>query len=465
MTDLTKERVSRLGPLESTINLDLVPPKIIEGSVFTNNSLAFNLSSEWDRAKEQGDAYAPTFIDNAHFYAGETYIRGRAAVFDYNIVNGRLKYPKSDIDAIESFAKPMVDRSRPAWLRERDRKDLQVIEKITEDLPNAKAMESVWIAASPAIPDSDVPYDERREWGYGRHNFLFLHQVQVDSKTGQKKLVCRALRNYLSVESQRKLIESLSGRPIPNDIDLHGYVAKLSSSQMTRQFAIQDSMHIAHIHSAGERIAKTSGDKYWLNEEGDLSGDAEMNEARIIQELSKLDWWLEDVYGDISNLGNNPKPQDFQVIELKFKGWEAAVRKIAEGEKLDSSLTARPKLDKYKNIFKTTLDYNDPRLPLMIASRTMQGGIGTCGVGSGFGNIVPGQVRGDEIAMFGIHPIMSAWSGIAHGIPSGEYKKETPTHYESYKCPGCQKWLSGESKSDKKSWRTGCEHCGHKLNC
>jgi len=42
---------------------------------------------------------------------------------------------------------------------------------------------------------------------------------------------------------------------------------------------------------------------------------------------------------------------------------------------------------------------------------------------------------------------------------------ESSTHYESYECPGCGGTLSGESKSDKSSWRKECENCGHKLGC
>lgn len=39
------------------------------------------------------------------------------------------------------------------------------------------------------------------------------------------------------------------------------------------------------------------------------------------------------------------------------------------------------------------------------------------------------------------------------------------THYEDYNCPGCKKTLSGESKTDRQSWRKKCEHCGHALQC
>jgi len=50
-----------------------------------------------------------------------------------------------------------------------------------------------------------------------------------------------------------------------------------------------------------------------------------------------------------------------------------------------------------------------------------------------------------------------------HGVP----KPETFTHYASYQCPNtrCEMWLSGESKTDKDSWRAQCPHCNNELNC
>lgn len=37
--------------------------------------------------------------------------------------------------------------------------------------------------------------------------------------------------------------------------------------------------------------------------------------------------------------------------------------------------------------------------------------------------------------------------------------------FSDYECPHCKKTLSGESKSDKKSWRKKCDHCEGALGC
>ena len=43
--------------------------------------------------------------------------------------------------------------------------------------------------------------------------------------------------------------------------------------------------------------------------------------------------------------------------------------------------------------------------------------------------------------------------------------KDSSTHYDDYECPHCHKRLSGESKTNKSSWRASCDHCGGTLNC
>lgn len=457
---------------QKTVHLEVLQgstPKTIEGNVFGGeNTLAFNLASEWDRAKESGDGYKKTFIDNAHFYAGETYLKGRAAMFEYRVAeSGELFYPNSDIGAVDSFRKPSSDLSRPAWLRKRDENDLAVVMQIENNIKKAQIGDT-WIAASPAISEREVPQDTKQEWGYGRHSFMFLHQLQIDPSTGQRRLVCRALRHYLSEEAQRKLVSLLGGHIIPNDAELHGYVAKLSQDVAPRNFKVQDSLHVAHIHSVGNKIAEEQGESYWGAEHADLSGvgDLEKQETGRMLELSKLDWWLEDIYQDIMDLGQTPKLSRLKAIESKFRGWEGAAKAISEGKEIEAKLFAkRPKDQRTGDLWKESLDHLDPRVAYIQAALTMQGGIGTCGVGSGFGVQVPGAVSQTEVSMFGIHPVMSAWAGVATNIRGGEFRKETSTHYESYQCPGCKNWLSGEKKNDKSSWRTKCDHCGNKLNC
>lgn len=442
------------------------PPPIIEGTVFGGeNTLAFNLTSEWDRAKELGDGYRKTFLDNAHFYAGETYLKGRSAIFEYKVSDeGKLYYPNSNIGAVASFQKPMSDTSRPAWLRKRDASDLSVVVQIESSIKSADIGDT-WVAASPAISDKDVPQDTKKEWGYGRHSFLFLHQLQTDPATGQRKLVCRALRHYLSEDVQKQLISELGGRQIPDEAELHGYVAKLAKTMTPRNFKVQDSMHIANIHSLGSEVGKKHGQTYWGQESEGASDIEKLDNERMAQ-IAKLDWWLEDVYQDILDLGESPKLSRLKAIESKFRGWENAVKTISDGKTIDAKLFVSHLQNGRKGgLWKESVDNFDPRVAYIQAAITMQSGLGTCGVGSGFGVQMPGTLSAGEVSMFGIHPVMSVWSGVAIDIRGGQYVGETSTHYESYQCPGCKNWLSGEKKDDKNSWRTKCDHCGNKLNC
>ncbi len=421
------------------------------------NILAFNLQSELNRAREFGQAYEQTFIDNSHFYGLETYVKGRAQIFDYAIrqtgQGSRLYFPKSNIDALDSFAKPIHNTSRPAWLRERDRRDRRIIEGISTQLDSAP-VGTTWAAISPAIPDSEVPAAQRKEYGYGHHSFLFLHQLQKDEKTGGQRLVCRAIRNYLPLEQQKEYLKLLTGLDIPLK-EVHGAVGQLISDNP--QFNIFDNKDISRIQVAGSRIGDEVGVAFLGGETPEALDAAELRECDIIANMKTVDWWLADVYQDLQLLPKNPTLQQLQSIQSKFRGWEKAVQDIAEGKSLDIRLmnhqVRRGGLRQGELL--TTINMNDPRLQLIQLSMSMRGGMGTCGMGSGFGIVGESSgIFGESVRSFGLHA-------------GATFMGETAARYESYKCPhsGCGKTIPGELKGKPDSWRKECPHCRKPIGC
>lgn len=420
------------------------------------NTLAFNLQSELDRARELGSSYEPTFIDNCHFYGLETYVKGRAQMFDYAVQQTergmRLFFPKTKIDALDSFAKPISDTSRPMWLRERDLRDRLIVESISAQLDTAP-FGTTWAAISPAIPDSEVSAAERKEYGYGHHSFLFLHQLQKDDKTGEKKLVCRAIRNYLPLEQQREYLQKLTGQDVPQE-QIHGSVAQLKSNHT---FNIFDNKDIAGIQSIGSQIGDNAGVAFLGGDTPEASDVVERRERDIIAQMKTIDWWLRDVYQDLRLLGNNPTQSQLQSIQSKFRGWEKAVQNIAEGGSLDVRLmnhqVVRSGLG--RNELLTTIPMDDPRCHLIQLSMSMRGGIGTCGIGSGFGVVGESSgIFGETVRSFGLHA-------------GATFMTETATRYESYTCPhrGCGKVIQGELKNRPDTWRKECPHCRRPIGC
>jgi hypothetical protein len=421
------------------------------------NTLAFNLQSELDRAREHGPAYEATFIDNSHFYGLETYVKGRAQLFDYSVQQSdqgkRLFFPKSNIDALDSFAKPITDTSRPAWLRERDYRDRLIIEGITQELDTAP-IGTTWAAVSPAIPDTVVSEAQRKVYGYGHHSFLFLHQLQKDEKTGGQKLVCRAIRNYLPLEQQKEYLKELTGQDIPLN-QVHGAVGQLISDNP--QFNIFNNKDISRIQATGSQIGDRVGVAFLGGETPEALDAAEQRERDIIAQMKTIDWWLTDVYQDLLLLPPSPTLQQLQSIQSKFRGWEGAVQAIAEGKGLDTRLmnhrVRRNGLGAGELL--TTIDARDPRLQLIQLSMSMRGGMGTCGMGSGFGIVGESSgIFGEMVSGFGLHA-------------GATFMGETAARYESYKCPhsGCGKLIPGELKGQPDKWRTECPHCHNPIGC
>jgi hypothetical protein len=435
-----------------------------EGAIYAGQeqvNLAFDLRSEWQRAQELGGDYRRTFVDNAHFYAGETYIGHKAVLFEYDVdTDGRLKFPGSHIDALESFKNPLRDPNRPGWLKNRDAKDLAIVSKICADIKKGDT-DGVWVASSPAISDNEISPSEKEKYGYGRHNFLLVHQLQRDSTTGAQKLLCRALRNNMSSKSQRRFMSFLTGRNMSEDFELHGHVDKIARHNITTDFLVQNSIHIAYLHSMGQEVAKSAGEHYWSSTE---QQDYEQDEEKIMQDISKFDWWLEDIYNDICRLGMNPKQAHLTAIENKFRGWEKAVQLISRGEKFDDLSHSPEYLVDPISAQTHSLRLVDPRVWFIQNALTWVGGVGTCGQGSGFGMMMPNMSLVDGVAQiqFGLYTFLHT---TPHIYTRETARTETTTHYESYTCPhaGCGKLLSGEPKKGK--WRDVCDHCGKNIKC
>jgi hypothetical protein len=103
----------------------------------------------------------------------------------------------------------------------------------------------------------------------------------------------------------------------------------------------------------------------------------------------------------------------------------------------------------------TTIDARDPRLQLIQLSMSMRGGMGTCGMGSGFGIVGESSgIFGEMVSGFGLHA-------------GATFMGETAARYESYKCPHseCGKLIQGELKGQPDKWRKECPHCHNPIGC
>lgn len=80
-----------------------------------------------------------------------------------------------------------------------------------------------------------------------------------------------------------------------------------------------------------------------------------------------------------------------------------------------------------------------------------------------FGNVKPETVAGSCGASGSSNDILS--NNIFNSSQSALKDILSNDHYDDYECPHCHKSLSGESKTNKSSWRSKCDHCGGNIHC
>lgn len=311
---------------------------------------AFNLGHEFRLAKEHGTNYQQYFIENAHYYAKESYGRVPVSEYEHKIMEDedgrvRLALGPSNESARDSYLVPAEDKSKPEWYRRRSMGDVRWIDSMQESLRGAEVGDT-FLDLSPT--EFNVSIQVRKTWGFADHSFARLHKVVVEN--GQKKLVSKAIRDYLDEDEHSVLFEQLTGEKVETK-DMLGRVEKVNPD-----------ITPAYVKALAERLHPSSDHKEKTKSE------TEMDNA-----LFKIDTWLISVY-EMMQRGESPSE-----IVKQFRGWENAVKDYVEGKN---------DLKQFENV---TLDcmrvavQSGMSLVSSFTNRIYEPGANGCGLGSGFG--------------------------------------------------------------------------------
>ena len=328
----------------------------------SDTPFAFDLSREYALAQEFGSGYKKLFIENAHYYAKESFGKVPVSEYEHKIMTlsdgrSRLVLGPDNTSARKSYLDPALDTSKPEWYRKRSMGDVRWVDSMEEKLQDAVEGDT-FIDLSPT--EYDVSVEERKKWGYGYHSFARVHKVVVEG--GQKKLVSRAVRNYLDAPEQEELFKNLTGKEARVD-QLLGRVEKVNPA--TSQ---------AYIKAISEKLYDiTPGDRKIIPPQeivGQIKSEEEMDDA-----LLKIDVWLMAIY-EMMEWGEDP-----QVVLEKFRGWENAVKDYIDGKDI---------LEKFEDI---TIDemriaiYGGNALVTDLVGREYEAGMNGCGLGSGLNEV------------------------------------------------------------------------------
>lgn len=321
---------------------------------------AFDLGREFELTQKFGNSYKKHFLENAHYYAKESYGRVPVSEYEHKILENEdgsicLALGPDNQSARECYLTPAQDTSRPEWYRRRSMGDVRWVDAIEKALVDSSEGDT-FIDLSPT--EFNVTVKERKAWGYGYHSFARIHKIVVEN--GQKKLVSRAVRNYLDAPEQEELFEKLAGERVDVDSML-GVVAKVDNG--TSQ---------GYIKSLSEELYKKTPDGRKIIPPEEYIKNIK-SEQEMDCELQKVDAWLTVVF-EMMQRGESPAK-----IVSQFRGWENAVKDYVEG-KCD--------LKQFENI---TLDgmreavVSGNSLVTSFVNRQYSPGANGCGLGSGFG--------------------------------------------------------------------------------
>ncbi len=379
---------------------------------------AFDLGREYQLTQKFGNKYRSHFIENAHYYAKESYGRVPISEYEHKIMENEdgsvyLALGPDNQSARDCYLVPAQDRSKPEWYRRRSMGDVRWVDAMQEAVGGAKEGDT-FVDLSPT--EFGVTVEERKAWGYGYHSFARIHKIVVEN--GQKKLISRAVRNYLDAPEQEMLFEKLAGERVAVDA-LLGVVAKVDSG--TSQ---------SYIRSLSDELYENTPEERKIHPPKEYLQNVK-NEQEMDRELQKVDAWLAVVF-EMMQKGESPAK-----IVSHFRGWENAVRDYVE----DKST-----LSEFENI---TVD--EMRVAIATGSaivthfvnREYAPGANGCGLGSGFG-----AERND-------------------GIMTYESMTNTEGNCPEIKCGNKEKrcnWKASESEADEitAGRLTKCPKCGWK---
>lgn len=322
---------------------------------------AFDLGREYELSRAYGNSYKPFFIENAHYYAKESYARVPISEYEHDVKrypDGRveLAFGVDNVSAKARYLAPAMDESKPEWYRRRAYADVVWTEKLERLLESAKTGD-VFLDLSPT--EFNVNVSERKKWGYGYHSFARIHTLVTEN--GQEKLVSRAIRNYLNEAEQKALFERLTGEEIDTK-ELLGEVRKIS-----------ESITPAHIRKISDELYEQTPEAKKIipprEELENIKAESEMD-----LELAHLDVWLEAVF-EMMEQGEDP-----ELVLTLFRAWEAAVKDAVEGD---------GEADRFSSITKQQIVmaaiYNNNAFIGDYLNRQYVAGYNGCGLGSGFG--------------------------------------------------------------------------------
>ncbi len=339
---------------------DMLPPTEVASP--KKAPFAFDLGREYELALEYGDNYKKYFIENAHYYAKESYGRVPVSEYEHTILTQpdgsiTLALGPDNLPAKESYLTPAMDTAKPGWYRKRSMADVRWVDEMQQKLSHAEEGDT-FVDFSPT--EYNVSVEERKAWGYGYHSFVRLHRVVKEG--GQKKLISRAIRNYLDAPEQEELFWQLTGeRAGVSELlgKVEGVNAGISQGYVR---VLADKLYEATPEE--RRIVPPK--EYTQN----LKSEEEMDNS-----LKKIDSWLEVVYEMMQDGVSKDE------ILHKFRGWENAVKDYVSGKST---------LDEFKKMtlegMRRAIHANDESINFY-THRIYEAGANGCGLGSGFGEM------------------------------------------------------------------------------
>ncbi|MDO8269975.1 MAG: hypothetical protein Q7T54_04885 [Candidatus Levybacteria bacterium] len=320
---------------------------------------AFDLGRENQLAQEYGKNYQQYFLENAHYYAKESYGRVPISEYEHKIMAGKDGKPElvlgpENISARDSYLVPVLDKTKPEWYQRRSMGDVVWVENMEKMLENAEDGDT-YVDFSPTEYNVDV--EERKKWGYGYHSFVRLHKVVTED--GQKKLVSRAIRNYLDAPEQTALFEQLTGEVLD------------ASQMLGRVERVNPNYSQAYVKALASRLYDSTPierkiippSEYLQN----IKSEEEMNIA-----LKKIDAWLEVVYEMME------RGEDTHDILKKFRGWENALRDYVNEKSSLEKFSKMSRQDMKVALYQESDQVKD------LLERAYEPGTNGCGAGSGF---------------------------------------------------------------------------------
>lgn len=288
-------------------NVELANHPYPESETLTEKRVpfAFDLEIEYQHIREYGEGYRPFFLEQAHYFAKESYGKVPLVEYEHRVKDGVLVYEVSGkkIKARDSYRRQSVDTSLPDWYRARAFGDLRWVDNLERHLSQAGDGD-LFFDLSPT--SFQISLEERQRWGFGTHSFVRLHQVVGEGRL--KKLVSRAPRNYLDLPEQARLFEAISGRHIEGQY-LLGEVAKIDRGT-----------EIGHVQKLVDDLYRqTPAERKIIPPQNDqIIADSQEMDAHLV----RLDWWLNNIFDLMAGEASK------NVIEKQFHGWENAVKDL-----------------------------------------------------------------------------------------------------------------------------------------